>query len=292
MREVSNQDLEQFYFEQFRLCIDLPDGKVIYGDRPDVVISGSRTVGIEIANLYLADGSSDASEQRQRLKREAVVKKAQRIHEARGGRKIELSVDFDPKFLISDIPIVVDKLVAVAREVDEKNMIGSLSPSQLVTCANNKFAELHWIYLSGEEYVKTRWWVVHSSDVPKLSAARVREVIEKKRVKVRGYQPCDAFWLLLVVDLWILHRIKNWFGHLVSALKTHPLKESFFSSLNLSKFLHCRAVRWHRYRANPYHYAAVSAGVMQRFRDTGNGWQTRVDAALKDWLTSLQPTNG
>ena len=30
----------------------------------------------------------------------------------------------------------------------------------------------------------------------------------------------------------------------------------------------------------------LSPEVVQRFRETGDGWQTRVDAALKDWLRS------
>ena len=30
----------------------------------------------------------------------------------------------------------------------------------------------------------------------------------------------------------------------------------------------------------------LSAEVVQRFRETGDGWQTRVDSALKDWLKS------
>ena len=30
----------------------------------------------------------------------------------------------------------------------------------------------------------------------------------------------------------------------------------------------------------------LSSEVVQRFRDTGDGWQTRVDSALKDWLKS------
>lgn len=30
----------------------------------------------------------------------------------------------------------------------------------------------------------------------------------------------------------------------------------------------------------------LSPEVVQRFRDTGDGWQTRVDSALKDWLES------
>jgi uncharacterized protein (DUF4415 family) len=34
----------------------------------------------------------------------------------------------------------------------------------------------------------------------------------------------------------------------------------------------------------------LSPEVVQRFRDSGDGWQTRVDAALKDWLKSHRPT--
>lgn len=33
----------------------------------------------------------------------------------------------------------------------------------------------------------------------------------------------------------------------------------------------------------------LSPDVLRRFRATGDGWQTRVDAALKDWLKSNKP---
>jgi uncharacterized protein (DUF4415 family) len=33
----------------------------------------------------------------------------------------------------------------------------------------------------------------------------------------------------------------------------------------------------------------LSPEVVARFRATGDGWQTRVDAALKDWLKSHKP---
>lgn len=35
----------------------------------------------------------------------------------------------------------------------------------------------------------------------------------------------------------------------------------------------------------------LSPEVVQPFRDTGDGWQTRVDMALKDWLKSHKPAN-
>ena len=33
----------------------------------------------------------------------------------------------------------------------------------------------------------------------------------------------------------------------------------------------------------------VSRDVVERFRTSGDGWQTRVDAALKDWLKDHRP---
>lgn len=34
----------------------------------------------------------------------------------------------------------------------------------------------------------------------------------------------------------------------------------------------------------------LSQDVVERFRASGDGWQTRVDAALKDWLKTHSPT--
>jgi uncharacterized protein (DUF4415 family) len=35
----------------------------------------------------------------------------------------------------------------------------------------------------------------------------------------------------------------------------------------------------------------LSPGVVEKFRSTGPGWQTRVDAALTDWLKEHSPTD-
>ena len=34
----------------------------------------------------------------------------------------------------------------------------------------------------------------------------------------------------------------------------------------------------------------LSADVVEKFRATGSGWQTRMDAALRDWLATNTPT--
>lgn len=33
----------------------------------------------------------------------------------------------------------------------------------------------------------------------------------------------------------------------------------------------------------------LSPDIVQRFRDTGDGWQSRVDGALRDWLKAHRP---
>ncbi|MCM8597774.1 MAG: BrnA antitoxin family protein, partial [Candidatus Accumulibacter sp.] len=33
----------------------------------------------------------------------------------------------------------------------------------------------------------------------------------------------------------------------------------------------------------------LSREVVERFRESGDGWQTRVDAALREWLKSHSP---
>lgn len=44
----TNQEIERRYFEMFRRVYSLPPGDVHYADRPDVIVTGSRTVGISL----------------------------------------------------------------------------------------------------------------------------------------------------------------------------------------------------------------------------------------------------
>ncbi len=81
---------ESYYFEMFRQHYSLPTGRFEYRDKPDVILDGPKTIGIEITNFYLEDGRSTDSEQRQRAVRETVVTKAQSIYLENGGRRIKL----------------------------------------------------------------------------------------------------------------------------------------------------------------------------------------------------------
>jgi len=90
----NNQEIERHYFEMFRTAFPLPEGPVKYGDKPDVTISSSETIGIEITNFYVEDGASADSEQMQRNLRELVVNRAHKLHVEGGGQNVEITFCF------------------------------------------------------------------------------------------------------------------------------------------------------------------------------------------------------
>jgi hypothetical protein len=95
MRPARNQIIERHYFERFREAYSLPTGQLGYGDKPDVTLTGDRTIGIEVTRFYLQPGSRLESKQRQRPLRDAVVEQAQALYRAQGGKAVELHISFD-----------------------------------------------------------------------------------------------------------------------------------------------------------------------------------------------------
>jgi len=77
--QTTIRDIERHYFEGFRKTYELPPGAVCYADKPDILLKGDRTIGIEITNFYLQPGGEEASEQRQRPRRYEVLSQAHRL---------------------------------------------------------------------------------------------------------------------------------------------------------------------------------------------------------------------
>ena len=195
MSRSSNQTIERYYFEQFRSHYRVPDGELQYTDKPDVVIRGERTVGIEIANLYITNGADPASEQVQRTRRLQVLDRAQALHSSyAGGSLIELSADFRPEQPIHEIEPVAQALADLAQRVRYLPS-GQLNPQLF-----EHIPQLRFVYYNATEYVDAKWRPAQSHGVPSLSIARLREVVDGKAEKAKAYQLCDAYWLLLVVD--------------------------------------------------------------------------------------------
>jgi hypothetical protein len=90
-------------------------------------------------------------------------------------------------------------LAAIATQVQSSD--GQLVfPSQLPEHDAYPLPELRSLYHNGVEYSNAKWRSMQSYVVPNLSLERLREVVGEKTKKVHGYQKCDAYWLLLIVD--------------------------------------------------------------------------------------------
>jgi len=194
MSRASNQFIERYYFEQFRAHFPLPPGKVEYTDKPDIIIHGVRRVGVEIANLYLVDGADPSSEQAQRRFREDVLKQAQALFLTAGGKKIELTITFDPTHPISDTKVVASTLAVAAASIER------LSGGRVDRNFFNHIPEVGFIYHNPIEYSDAIWRASQTYTVPVLSLSRVAAIVDAKHQRLPAYKKCDAFWLLLIVD--------------------------------------------------------------------------------------------
>lgn len=194
MKRLSNQDIERYYFEQFKTHYPVPDGKLIFDDKPDVIIQGVKKLGIEIANLYINSGNNSESEQVQRRRRAQVIDLAQKLYLTVGGKRTELSFDFDPRYPILDIESVAEAIASFASEIADMPT-GEVSP----TCFK-RIPYLRFVYNNAKEYPDAKWRSVQNYTVPFLSVDRVFEIVRIKTEKAKAYQECDAYWLLLIVD--------------------------------------------------------------------------------------------
>ncbi len=191
---MKNMDIEKSYFEMFRRDYALPEGVIEYGDKPDVILRGARTVGIEITNFFLEKGSHSGSEQVQRGVREAVVAKAQEIYRSRGAGKFELSFGFDRAVPIRDQKSLAEKIASMAVQVQ------LLETGALPADIFQHIPELSSAYLNATEYNNARWRICQPYDGVIMSEDKLQVIVKAKEMKSREYRACEAYWLLIVVD--------------------------------------------------------------------------------------------
>jgi len=194
MARKSKQEIEQHYFRMFSRHYPLPDGTIIHGDKPDVILEGERKIGIEITNFFIDKGDLPESEQVQSRARDAVVSKAQRIYLAKGGEQIEFSFGFNKAHPIRDRRTLAKIIAELAMDVDRSGT-GEIGKDIF-----KEIPEISFVFLNATKYEEARWRVVqvHSGSV--MSMQRLREIVRTKEAKSRSYRRCDAYWLLVVVD--------------------------------------------------------------------------------------------
>lgn len=187
----SQQKLEQYYFEKFRKQYRLPAGNVEYTDRPDVIIQGEKKTGIEITNFYLMPGSDPNSEQRQEKLRKEIINKSHRLYLKNGGKNIELSFAFNP---IQNRKGLAQKIAALPSTIEQQES-GPVSPEIF-----RHIPEVTFIYINSHEYKKPKWQLTQVYSTPFMQKEALLNIVKEKEKKAENYEPCDCYWLLIVID--------------------------------------------------------------------------------------------
>jgi len=196
---MSKREIERHYFERFRQDYPLPEGVIEYWDRPsggpDVFVNGEERLGIEITRFFLEDGALKHSEQQQRKRRDVVVSRAQETYSRDGGKSFELSFSFNKESPINSVEKLAAKLAKLAKSL-EGHPGGRVSKGTF-----QNIAELSFVYLNATEYLDPRWRVMQAHSGPGvMSEEQLRNIIRTKEEKAKSYQPCDSYWLVVIVD--------------------------------------------------------------------------------------------
>lgn len=197
MTQFSNGKTERHYFEAFRLVYSLPEGSVVYGDKPDVIIQGKRTIGIEITNFFLQSGARFDSEQRQRAIRGIVVDEAHKLYLADGGKGIELTFNFD-----KNNPIPPGRRTQIARYLaDLAHRIHDQKSGAIENILfRQSLPEVSAIWLNAKAYKNPVWRDRSTYGRTMMRKDNLEAIVREKESKAAEYEGCDAHWLLIVVD--------------------------------------------------------------------------------------------
>jgi hypothetical protein len=236
---MNNQELERYFFEIFAKAYPLPPGEIIYADRPDVLIKGAQTVGIEITNFYTNEGASPASEQVQSKLRKDAVAEGHRLFQESGGANINVTFSFDKKHPIKNIKVLPKQLADLGHHIE------NWENGQIPNSVFSDITELDFVYLHARELQYDddpdekfpngqpdvsedpagwaeyrnrrearalkkgiykplqspgRWKLGQGHEFGLMSVSRLTEIIREKEVKARKYIKCDEYWLLIIVD--------------------------------------------------------------------------------------------
>jgi hypothetical protein len=192
----TNRDIERHYFEQFSEAYKLPSGAAEYADRPDVLLRGERTIGIEMTRFYLQPGGSPGSEQQQKPRRQRVVSDAHALHRSAGGKKFELMITFNP-----DRPITSARRKSLPKELAAfAATIRDATSGPIHANLFEGMPEVSSIYLNSKGYDDSKWSVCQVYSLDLMSAEGLEEIVREKESKAAEYVPCDAYWLLIIVD--------------------------------------------------------------------------------------------
>lgn len=190
-KSPSNADIEKNVFERFSGHYPLPEGKITFQDKPDVLIidEDNRTIGIEITALL-----PDEDALNQHAKRQNVVKKAHSIFKRKHeDTTAEYAFGFKDTAVIQQVKPLA---ITIAQTVSGFPMLGDGFVDRQ---HYRDIPELLSIYKTGE-YEDAAWRDYRVYSPPILSRETLENMIKDKEKKAKCYKKCDAYWLLMYVN--------------------------------------------------------------------------------------------
>ena len=103
-------------------------------------------------------------------------------------------MSFNKVFPILDGRELAEKIAELAMKVEGST--GGDIPRK----SFKEIPELGFVYLNAKEYEDAEWLLVQAHDGQIMSREKLREIVAAKESRSKGYRPCDAYWLLVIVD--------------------------------------------------------------------------------------------
>lgn len=194
MPKRTKKEIEREYFDKFCKTYMLPKGIIKYGDKPDVIHIGDRKTGIEITNFYHTNGSQIKSEQRQQKIRKDVINKAQKIYLEKMEQGRWFSFTFNKDCPIRNKEKLAKRIANLLIKVD-KNFIGIIDKNK-----HSHIPELNSVNVYKDP--NGPWRIIVVYDSPWMFWDKLIEIVKEKEKKVKNYESCDAYWLIIVIDFW------------------------------------------------------------------------------------------
>jgi len=196
MTQRTNQEIERYYLNKALVFLQKPDGELVHGDKPDVVIRGARKIGIDLTNFYLRSGRDPLSEQRQHKTRDKIVREARELYCAGGGGNIGLTVTFDPRN-----PVTPDRrrtlpkqLAALAHRLENRGS-GEIEWRMFPS-----MPEIDSFWLHATEGVNQGWRLQTRGSPELMNRGELEAIVREKEAQATAYETCDESWLLVIVD--------------------------------------------------------------------------------------------
>lgn len=196
MAKPTQRDKERAYFDRFVQCYELPDGKLVHGDKPDFIIRGTKKIGIEVTHFYLQSGGVPESEQRQRPLRETVIAEANRIYEDGGGNPVQWTSGFD-----LSCPIQQNETRQLAKNLAAFSLQYSGNSGSLYRYLfKPTLPQIDSIWVSRLPANGRKWNMAQVHTVTLVDSQNLESLVREKELKATDYEACDAYWLLVVIE--------------------------------------------------------------------------------------------